>query len=59
MDVNRCLCADGGDSCLSPRVFEDDLVGYFSFDEQLVGDLTGMLRIKPNPVFGPGFGSLR
>lgn len=57
MNVTKCLCADGGDNCLSPKVFEDDLIGYFSFDEKLVADESGMLRIKPEVIPGPGYGN--
>ena len=57
MNVKKCLCADGGDNCLSPRVFESDLIGYFSFDQQLVADDAGTMKIKPDVVPGPGYGT--
>ena len=43
---------------MSPKVFEDDLIGYFSFDQQLVGDDAGTLKIKPDIVPGPGYGRI-
>lgn len=58
MNVQKCLCADGGDSCLSPRVFENDLIGYFSFDQHLVADESGNLKVKPKVISGPGYGNL-
>lgn len=58
MNVRHCMCADGGDNCLSPRVFEKDLIGYFSFDKQLVFDDSGSLKMSPNPIPGPGYGRL-
>src|SRR3990167_5565734 len=56
MNVKKCLCADGGDNCESPRVFEDDLIGYFSFDQQLEADDSGAIKITPKPIPGPGYG---
>ena len=56
MKVKRCLCADGGDNCLSPKVFESDLIAYFSFDQQLQADDAGSLKFNPPAVSGPGYG---
>jgi len=57
LKVYNCLCADDGQKCVSPKVFPENLVGYFDFNSLRRVDEIGNFELTTEPAGGPGFGN--